>query len=382
MLIDRQSLQTKPMKIFQVINVRWFNATAWYAITLSRLLMDAGHDVTVLTQAGTESEKKAQELGLQTISVDLNSTNPIRLAAATKHIIQLLRTHRPDIVNCHRGEGFFLWGILKFLGFNFKLVRTRGDQRPPRSDAFNRWLHAGVADAVVVTNRHMADYFLEKMSTPGRGLWLIHGGVDTNKFQFDQTGRNCVRDEFNFKSNDIVVGLLGRFDRVKGHKELIEAIAILKKNKESINIKLFLIGFDTAMTSSQIESWLDEYGIKDITQISGKREDIGACISALDIGVVASLWSEAIARSALEIMAAGRPLVSTNVGVMPDLVSPSMLVQPGDSESLASSIGLVAQESKLKKEILTAQKRTMSQLTLDEFLKRSLNLYHSLLDKE
>jgi len=370
------------MKIFQVINVRWFNATAWYAITLSRLLADAGHDVTVLTLAGTDSEKKAQELGLNTVSVDLNTTNPIRFAATTKHIIQLLKTHRPNIVNCHRGEGFFLWGLFKLLGFNFKLVRTRGDQRPPRSDALNRWLHAGVADAVVVTNRRMADYFLEKMRTPGHGLWLIHGGVDSDAFRFDTIGRDRVRKEFGFAPDDTVVGLLGRFDRVKGHKETIEAVARLSKHHDLSNIRLFLIGFDTAMTTDQIESWIDEFGIKDITQISGKRDDVGACISAIDIGVVASLWSEAIARSALEIMVSGRPLVSTNVGVMPDLVSPSMLVEPGDVEALALTIGMVANESSLKEEVLTAQKRTMSQLTLDEFLKRSLNLYHSLQDED
>jgi len=369
------------MKIFQVINVRWFNATAWYALTLSRLMTDAGHDVITLTQAGTQSEKKAHELGLKTVSVDLNTTNPIRFAAATKHIIQLLRTHRPDIVNCHRGEGFFLWGLLKLLGFGFKLVRTRGDQRPPRSDAFNRWLHAGVADAVVVTNRHMANYFLQKMRTPGHGLWLIHGGVDTDKFGFDQAGRERVREEFGFTPNDIVVGLLGRFDRVKGHKETIEAVAHLTRQGLS-NIRLFLIGFDTAMTSDQVKTWIDEFGIKDITRISGRREDIRECISALDIGVVASLWSEAIARSALEIMATERPLVSTNVGVMPDLVDPSMLVQPGDAEALACTIARIAKEDSLKEEVLTAQKRTMSQLTLDEFLKRSLNLYHSLLDED
>jgi len=368
------------MKIFQVINVRWFNATAWYAITLSRLLAEAGHEVTVLTQGGTDSEKVAQEMGLNTVSVDLNTTNPIRFASATKHIIQLLRTHRPDIVNCHRGEGFFLWGLLKLIGYKFKLVRTRGDQRPPRSDAINRWLHAGVADSVVVTNRRMADYFLDKMRTPGHGLWLIHGGVDTNRFRFDAEGRERVRKEFGFGPEDTVVGLLGRFDRVKGHEETIGAIASLRKRGIK-NLKLFLIGFDTAMTSSQIESLIKESGIKDITCISGKREDVADCISALDIGVVASLWSEAIARSALEIMAIDRPLVSTNVGVMPDLANPSVTVGPGDVEGLANAIELLMEHDELREEVLKAQKRTMSHLTLEEFLKRTLNLYHSLLDE-
>ena len=225
----------------------------------------------------------------------------------------------------------------------------------------------------------MADYFLEKMRTPGKGLWLIHGGVDTKAFGFDQAGRDRVRKEFGFNTTDTVVGLLGRFDRVKGHKETIQAIARLKKQGME-NIRLFLIGFDTAMTSTQIESWINEYDIGEITRISGQREDIGACISALDIGVVASLWSEAIARSALEIMVAERPLVSTDVGVMPDLVSPSMLVKPGDEEALAHTIGRLTSDNSLKDEIIATQKRSMSQLTLEEFLKRSLNLYHRLLD--
>jgi glycosyltransferase involved in cell wall biosynthesis len=107
---------------------------------------------------------------------------------------------------------------------------------------------------------------------------------------------------------------------------------------------------------------------------------VAACVSALDIGVVASLWSEAIARSALEIMAADRPLVSTNVGVMPDLVDPAVLVDPENAEALAKAIGAVAGDADLREQILAAQKRTMSQLTLDEFLKRTLNLYQSLVD--
>ncbi|MBG0791550.1 MAG: glycosyltransferase family 4 protein [Desulfovibrionaceae bacterium] len=368
------------MKIFQVINVRWFNATAWYALTLSRLLADAGHEVTVLTQADTLSEKAARDMGLNTVSVDLNTTNPIRFVGAAKHIIQLLGTHRPDIVNCHRGEGFFLWGLLKLFGFGYRLVRTRGDQRPPRSDALNRWLHAGVADAVVVTNRRMADYFLQKMRTPSHGLWLIHGGVDTKKFAFDPDGRERVRAEFGFGPDDLVVGLLGRFDRVKGHKELIEAVAMLRQ-RGLASIRLFLIGFDTAMTAAEIETDIRENNIADITRISGKRDDVSACVSALDVGVVASLWSEAIARSALELMAADRPLVSTDVGVMPDLTTPPMLVAPGDANGLADAIANLAESPDLRREVLAAQKRTMSQLTLEEFLKRTLNLYKSLLDE-
>ena len=44
---------------------------------------------------------------------------------------RLLRKFKPHVVNCHRGEGFFLWAMLRQRMNSFALVRTRGDQRPP-----------------------------------------------------------------------------------------------------------------------------------------------------------------------------------------------------------------------------------------------------------
>jgi len=79
-----------------------------------------------------------------------------------------------------------------------------------------------------------------------------------------------------------------------------------------------------------LRGWIKEHGIESITAITGKRPDIPACLNALDLGVVASLWSETIARAALEIMATGVPLISTGVGVMPDLLEPEALFGPGE----------------------------------------------------
>lgn len=368
------------MKIFQVINVRWFNATAWYALYLSKLLSDDGHDVTVVVQPGTPPEAKAREMGLDTVAVDLNSTHPVTFAKSTSQVVNLLRERQPDIVNCHRGDGFFLWAALKYMGRGYKLVRTRGDQRAPRRDFVNRFMHASVADAVVVTHRRMADYFLKKMRTPADGLWLIHGGVDTSTFHFDAEGRDRVRREFDFSDDHTVVGLLGRFDRVKGQKELIKTIARLRAQGRE-DIRLFLVGFDTAMREEQIQEWLTEYDLRDITRISGRRSDIAACISAMDIGVIASLWSEAIARAALEIMACNIPLATTNVGVMPDLAAPGTIVPPCDPEALAKPVARLMDEPEFRSKVLEAQQRTMSQLSGNDFLRRTLSLYQTLLDK-
>ena len=368
------------MVIFQVVNVRWFNATAWYGLYLSRLLQEAGHKVVVLTQSGTDTHAQAVGWGLDARPMDLNTANPLRLTLTLVRLARLLRRERPQIVNCHRGEGFFLWGLLKALGFPFRLVRTRGDQRPPRADALNRFLHASVADAVVVTNSRMARHFLSAMRTPENKVWLIHGGVDRDRFRFDAEGRERVRAEFGYGEREKVIVLLGRFDAVKGQRETLSALADLIYRQGYRRARLMLLGFGSATGEDEVRGWIREGKLERFVRITGRRTDVAACISAADIGVVASLWSETIARAALEIMAAGRPLLSTDVGVMPDLLPPEALFKPGDTSALVKLLIRAMDDADYRKELLRAQELTLSQLSGRDFLQRTLTLYEGFFD--
>ena len=159
--------------------------------------------------------------------------------------------------------------------------------------------------------------------------------MDTERFRFEPEGRAEVRARYGFTDDECVVGLLGRFAAsLKGQRETIAALA--KLVGEGVrNIRLLLLGFSTATLQEEVEAWIREAGMERYVTITGKVPDVTACLSALDVGVVASLWSETIARAALEIMACGRPLVSTSVGVMPDLLPASALVAPGDVDALA-----------------------------------------------
>lgn len=368
------------MVVVQVVNVRWFNATAWYGLYLSRLLQEAGHKVVVLTQAGTETHRKALEWGLDARPADLNTSNPLRLAATFCRLAALLRRERPQIVNCHRGEGFFLWGLLKCLGFGFKLVRTRGDQRPPRADFLNRFLHARVADAVVVTNSRMARHFLSAMRTPEDRVWLIQGGVDRGKFRFDPAGRERVRALYGFGPRETVFVLEGRFDAVKGQRETIQAMSRLVHGQGYRHARLMLLGFSSATGEEEVRGWLKEFDLERQAVITGRCDDVAAFLSAADVGVVSSLWSETIARAALEILACGRPLVSTDVGVMPDLLPPEALFKPGDADAMVRMLTRVMDEPAFVEELRRAGAVTLSQLSGSDFLQRTLTLYEGFFD--
>ena len=65
------------LRTIQVVNVRWFNATAWYGLELARLLNAAGHESRVVALAGTETFEKAESMGLRPLAMPLNAKNPL-----------------------------------------------------------------------------------------------------------------------------------------------------------------------------------------------------------------------------------------------------------------------------------------------------------------
>lgn len=366
-----------PLRTLQVVNVRWFNATAWYGIALARLLRQAGHESLVVGLEGTESFAKAQSLGLDPVALPLNTTNPLAMPALLADMARLVKRFRPHVVNCHRGEGFLFWGALKTWG-NYALVRTRGDQRLPKGNLPNRLLHCHVADGVVATNSVMARHFVQRMGVPAKRVHTILGGVDTGTFRASASGRAAVRAAYGWDDSHFVVGLLGRFDRVKGQKELIDAVALLRAQGDT-SIRLMLAGFATATSQEEVEGWIREAGIGDITVITGKHPDVTACIAAMDLGVVASLWSETIARAALEIMACGVPLVSTTVGVMPDLMPVDAMVEPADVAGLARLIGTYRADPLRLATLRNACKARIATLRDEDFVSQTLALYRSVL---
>ncbi len=364
------------MRSIQVVNVRWFNATAWYGMYLSRLLLEAGHDVLVLGLPGTLSARKGEEWGLPMRLLPLNTATPWGVAGLYAELRALVRQFRPDVVNCHRGESFVLWGLLKKDLGGFKLVRTRGDQRLPKANLINRWLHTAVADAVITTNSRMTRHFQDAFHMPPGKLHQILGGVDTAVFSPDQAARSRIRAELGHGDTDFVVGLLGRFDTVKGQLDLIQAVARLYHGGMT-RLRLVLLGFESPIPESTVRGWLAEHGVEAITHITGKRPDIAVCLNALDLGVVASRWSETIARAALEIMATGVPLIGTDVGVMPDLLEPEALFPAADVDALAERIRTAHDKPDMVHHLRQTQAKRMSTLSGHDFLTQTLKVYES-----
>lgn len=367
------------MRTIQVVNVRWYNATAWYGVTLARCLQHAGHETLVAGLAGMPPLEKAREMGLPTIALPFNSQTPGGLIKLWYGMDKLVRDFRPDIVNCHRGEAFVLWALMK-KKYGFSLVRTRGDRRLPRGGIVNRWLHCHMADAVIATNSLMTRHFANMLRVPSDRLYTILGGVDTVRFHADDQARVKIRQQYGYGDDDIVMGLLGRMDEVKGIRESIVALAKARELSSSARrIRFLVIGFDSEFTTADVARWTQEAGLGnlgEIVTVTGKVSNPEAVINALDFGILASLGSEAIARAALEIMASGVPLISSTTGVMPDLLPARYCFAPGDTEMMAERM-IEAVDESWRRDLATLclDRIFNGRLTLDDFLEDSLKVY-------
>lgn len=326
------------MRFLHVVNVRWYNATAWYAVNLSKILKDYGHEVIVLGLPGTPPLAKAREYSLETVGLDLNSNNPVKLLRNIREVNKLLKRFDPDVVNCHRGEFFWYFAFKKIRNKNaFKLIRTRGDIREPKKGIFNNFIHS-VCNRIVTSAEIIKSKYVKNLGIDPSKISVVYGGVDNKKFAFSRSGRAKVREELGFGEKDYVVGIVGRFDYVKGHENLIKAVSKLYHGKGMENIRLVLIGYETNLSNEDIKNLLKESSIEKISVITGFRDDIADCLSALDVGVVASTGSEAVCRVAFELMAAGVPVVASDVGVLPEIIPEENIYSKDDIDGLANKI--------------------------------------------
>lgn len=391
------------MRTIQVINVKWYNATAWYAIYLAHTLKKLGHPTVIVISPDSYATPYAEKLGLDVYEMPLNSHKMSDILTCNKLINTLCQEFKPHIVNCHRGESFFLWALKK-RKFGYALVRTRGDQRLPATDFFNRFLHNVCANAIIATNTKMEQYFVEKMHTPATKIYTILGGVDTKQFYPDMEKRKYAREQLHFTDKDIVIGIIGRFDPVKGFYQCLEAFSGIFENQQYIKtltakdtkkIHLVLMGRNCNFTLEDLKNVASSYNIpKEYVHFLHDPPDMNMQMNMLDLGIIASIASETIARVAFEMLACDVPIISSDVGVMPDIVPAQNIYAFNDLKKLtelflqARDENFIQEGTKIFRQRFHADQKdtiydqkdfNMYGWTLDNFAQKTVNVYEKCL---
>jgi len=324
----------------QLINVRWYNACAYYAVTLSDALKRRGHRVIVGGDPKSPPVLEAQKLGLKVYKdLYLSYTSPWMVVYNIKRIADLVKKENIHVINAHRGEAHLAAALYKCVSKkNIPLIRTRGDVRPPLNNVFNRYLNNKLTDQIIVTTESLKGSYLQGLKVRQGKVSKITVGIDEVFFSPrppDQGWKNRL----NISNDDLVVGMVGRLSPVKGHRYFIQAAELVVR--KTPKVKFIVAGEDAQIKASELKVMVKKSNLENNFRFVGKVGDVRQIVSLFDLGVVASIGSETICRMALEYMAMGKPVVGTSVNAIPEVIQHGVngfVVPPRDGEALGEGI--------------------------------------------
>ena len=173
----------------------------------------------------------------------------------------------------------------------------------------NRWVKK-----IVTVTESVKKMVIETEGVAPSKVEVIYNGVDVS-VRRQPSGVRSLKEELGIKENELVVIHVANLKLVKGHHFLLHAFAEIIR--QTPHVKLLLIGKDELNGSlHRLAARLD---IADNVLFLGTRQDVPDLLSAADICVLPSL-SEGMSNAILEYMAAGKPVVATNVGGNPELI--------------------------------------------------------------
>jgi glycosyltransferase involved in cell wall biosynthesis len=265
-------------------------------------------------------------------------TRPFNGSVCARRLRPFLQAARPDLVFASwvHPEGYAAWRVCRDLRIPV-VVQALGTDLRRVADPFSRRLvrltmHG--ADAVLTVSRELKEWAVRYGADPARVVPILNGA---DAAVFNPRDRSEMRRKLGLPPDVELPVFVGRLIPAKGLRELIEAAISLFPSRPRLH--LAVIG------GGPMRPWIEQQaavsGYAGRFHILGPRSawEIGDWLGAADFLCLPS-YSEGCPNVVVEALSCGRPVVATNVGGIPELVSPEtgILVPPADTSSLAKAI--------------------------------------------
>ena len=233
--------------------------------------------------------------------------------------------------------------------------------------------------AIVVSN-NVRDLWIKRLGGNPDKFVTILNSVDTSKIVPDQTSED-VKSKYDIPDDAIVVGVTARLHPGKGHLFLIEAAQnIIKRFK---NVIFVLVG--EGHYRGVLEEKVEESNLKEHFRFTGYVNNQYDFMQLYDIAVLPSYKFEAFGLANLEAMFLEKPIVSSNLSGIPEVVADGetgVLVPPCDSIALANAIIELLENPEKRRKMGKAGRRKGEEVFAQEkMLSKTFELYEQLIQE-
>ena len=317
------------MRIAQLVENLEVGGLESLAVDLALAQKAAGHDVSMYCLLGAGAlAKRLEAAGIPVVAFHkgrgFTPALLFRMAAQLRRdSIQVLHGHNPGV---HHYAAFAAAtaGVPVMVNTRHSATTSRGT---PYVEWPFQWVEPLTSHAVFVCEA-VERLLLPRLRYPKGKCSAILNGIPLDPFR-DRPASPCARlPRLRF-------GTIGRLVPAKGHTVLIDAFARIAARLPHADLHIFGYG----ALEPELAAQIDRLGLVDRVVLEGRTNDPAAALQSLDIFVLSSV-NEGLPLVIMEAMAAGLPVVSTNVGGVPEILpaDTGWLCPPRDPEALASAL--------------------------------------------
>ncbi|MBC8171403.1 MAG: glycosyltransferase [Anaerolineae bacterium] len=297
-------------------------------------------------------------------------------------LISLMRSEKPDVVHTHLSKSDFLGlpaALIAGVPARISTIHNVDQWRQNRLFSFIMRQWERVVHHHIAVSSKVRDYVLEYSHYPASKITTIDNGVDTD--QFNPTKITPVsKAEWNIPADAPVIGMVARLEASKAHHLLLDAAALVVKAMPKVR---FLIVGEGPLRPD-LEAQREQLGLQQNVIFAGLRRDVPNIMAMLDIVTFSSKW-EGLPVAMLEGMAMARPIVSTSVGGIPDVITSGkngLLAPSGDAHALAEGYLKVLNDPALAKSLGDAARQTViERFSAAAMHQNILDLYNTILKR-
>jgi glycosyltransferase involved in cell wall biosynthesis len=314
--------------------------------TLCRTLDPGEFECSVLCLKG--AGPVAEELdaaGVQVHQIESQEDVPDYLASLK--VRSLLRRHRVDVVHTHNTTALLFGASGARMAGVRTIVHTDHARSYPerRRITIAENLVARLVYRVVAVSEETRTDLWRRIGIPERKLAIIPNGVAPGA-EVEPSEVASIRQALGVGPDDVLVGLGARLVEQKGLAYLVEAMDEVQQRNPKVRL---VIAGDGDLRES-LEQDVAQRGLAGTVQFLGMRRDLSRLLRAFDLYALPSIW-EGLPLVVLEAMAAGLPLVASDVGGVATAVTHQangLLVPPKDVGALSASILTLAADPELR----------------------------------
>lgn len=341
--------QEERLRIALCVDSLSVGGTELNAVRTAERLLGRGLEVIllVLRREGPLVERCAAA-GIPVVEFPIPPLGSPRALLRGVALVRLLRRLRIDIVHTQdRYSNAFVVPWARLAGLRVLASRRWWDVHPSRALGWANRLAYRVAHGVVANSGRVAELVRRGDGVPAERVFVVPNFLDEAAVAEVTPGeRRRLRSLLGVPMDALVVGVVANLRPVKDHRTLLDAVARITSDRPEL--VLCLVG--DGELRQDLEEQAVRLGIASAVRFAGRRSEPVNWHAAFDISALTSL-NEGFPNTVIEAMAAGRPVVATAVGGVPDAVrdgETGLLVEAGAVAPLARALERLLADAELR----------------------------------